>query len=133
MSASMQTVASHSSPGHEVPGPRFLTPFGFLSVMRRDPLGYLMETTRRYGDAVCVRFPPFRMFLFSHPRDVKYILHDNHRNYWKGVVFGKLKRVAGEGLVLSDGELWRRQRQLIQPAFHRSRVEAMAGMMIART
>jgi cytochrome P450 len=101
--------------------------------MRRDPLGFLMETTHRYGDSACVRFPPFRMFLFSHPRDVKYILHDNHRNYWKGVVFGKLKRVAGEGLVFSDGELWRRQRQLIQPAFHRTRVAAMAEMMIAKT
>lgn len=114
-------------------GPRFRTPFGFLSVMRQDPLGFLMECTQRYGDVVDIRFPPFRNFLVSHPRDVKHILQDNHRNYWKGIVLGKLKRIAGEGLLFSDGALWRRQRQLIQPAFHRERISALAEMMTEAT
>ena len=117
--------------GHAIDGPRFRTPFGFLAVMRRDPLRFLMEATRKHGRQVRIRFTPFVSFLFSAPDDLKHILHDRHRNYWKGVVFGKLKRVAGEGLVFSDGDLWRRQRQLIQPAFHRERIGALAGMMTA--
>jgi cytochrome P450 len=48
-------------------------------------------------------------------------------------VIGKLKRIAGEGLVFSDGELWRRQRQLIQPAFHRERIAALGDMMAGAT
>jgi cytochrome P450 len=114
-------------------GPRFRTPFGFLSAMRKDPLGFLMDCTRQYGDAVNIRFFPWNTFLFTHPKDVKHILQENHRNYWKGIVLGKLKRIGGEGLVFSDGDLWRRQRQLVQPAFHRDRIAAMADMMTATT
>src|ERR1051325_7793544 len=69
-------------------------------------------------------------FVF-HPRDVRHILHENHKNYWKGVVLGKLKRIGGEGLVFSDGDLWRQQRRLIQPAFHRDRRKFDAERMIA--
>jgi cytochrome P450 len=114
-------------------GPRFATPFGFLAVMRRDPLGFLVDCRRLYGDVVRIRFFPWEGFVFAHPRDIKHVLQENHRNYWKGVVFAKLKRIGGEGLVFSDGELWRRQRQLVQPAFHRDRIAAMAGMMADAT
>jgi cytochrome P450 len=114
-------------------GPRFRTPFGLLAVMRRDPLGFFMDCTRRYGDLVDIRFPPFRNFLVTHPRDVEHVLQTNHRNYWKGTVMGRLKRITGDGLVFSDGALWRRQRQLAQPAFHRDRIAAMGDMMTATT
>ena len=132
----MAAVAPAAHPRHDpvrAPGPRFRTPFGFLSIMRRDPLGFLLDCARRYGDVVEVRFPPFRNILVTSPSGVRHILQDNHRNYWKGLVLGKLKRVAGEGLVFSDGALWRRQRQLIQPAFHRERISAMADMMVETT
>src|SRR5262245_61896745 len=117
----------------EAPGPRFATPFGFLATLRRDPLGFLTGCQRTYGDVVQFRFFPWRGFFFAHPRDIRHVLQDNHRNYWKGVVFAKLKRIGGEGLVFSDGDLWRRQRRLAQPAFHRDRIAAMAGMMTEAT
>jgi cytochrome P450 len=117
----------------EAPGPRFATPFGFLAVMRRDPLRFLEECRRTYGDVVQIRFFLWRSFVFARPCDIRHILHENHRNYWKGVVFAKLKRIGGEGLVFSDGDLWRRQRQLVQPAFHRDRIAAMTSMMTDTT
>ena len=133
MNAATGKIVERAPTLGRAPGPRFLTPFGFLAVLRRDALGCLMAWTREYGDVVDVRFPPFRNFLVTHPSGVQHILQTNHRNYWKGAVFGKLKRIAGEGLVFSDGELWRRQRRLIQPAFHRQRIELLAGMMTERT
>lgn len=114
-------------------GPRFRTPFGFLAVMRDDPLRFLMDCARRYGDVAEMQFPPWRSFLVTRPDGIKHVLQENHRNYWKGIVFAKLKRVGGEGLVFSDGDLWRRQRQLVQPAFHRERIAAMVGMMAETT
>ncbi|MGH7896845.1 MAG: cytochrome P450 [Candidatus Binatia bacterium] len=114
-------------------GPRFRTPFGFLAALRKDPLGNLMSWRRQYGDFVEIPFGLGRTYLVFHPRDVRHVLHENHKNYWKGVVLGKLKRIAGEGLVFSDGDLWRRQRKLVQPAFHRDRITAMAQMMTAST
>lgn len=121
------------APSRAAPGPRFATPFGFLATMRRDPLRFLEDCRRTYGDVVQIRFFPWRSFLLAHPRDIRHVLQENHRNYWKGIVFAKLKRVGGEGLVFSDGDLWRRQRQLAQPAFHRDRIAAMAGMMTDAT
>jgi cytochrome P450 len=126
-------MAVTNNNGGSARGPHFATPFGFLAVMRNDALGFLMDTTRRYGDVVEIRFFPMRSFLVTNPAGVKHILQENHRNYWKGSLFAKLKRIAGEGLVFSDGDLWRRQRQLVQPAFHRDRIAAMADMMTGAT
>jgi len=130
---SLESSAHESSSIRRASGPRFRTPFGFAAIMRNDPLGFLMKCWRQYGDVVEVRFPPFRTFLFVHPDDVRHILQEGHRNFAKGILFQKLKRIAGEGLVFSDGDLWRRQRQLIQPAFHRERIAAMAQMMTDAT
>ena len=49
------------------------------------------------------------------------------------VDYRMLKPVLGEGLVTSDGAFWRRQRRLIQPAFHRERIAALGELMTART
>lgn len=114
-------------------GPRFRTPFGLYAALRRDPLSFLTDAWRQYGDAVRIHAPPWSSYFFVHPQHVKHVLQENHRNYWKGVIFGKLKRIAGEGLVFSDGDLWRRQRQLIQPAFHRERIAALGDMMVRTT
>ena len=127
------TAAHAAASRTRAPGPHFRTPIGALSAMRRDPLGFLTHCWRRYGDLIEIPLPPWRLFVVVHPDHVRRVLHDNHRNYWKGNVIGKLKRIAGEGLVFSDGELWRRQRQLIQPAFHRERIAALADMMVGTT
>lgn len=117
-------------------GPKYRTPLAFLADLRRDPLAFVERHWREYGDAVEIRFgfpSSWRSFMFFHPDDIKHVLQEHHRNFSKGIIFGKLKRIAGEGLVFSDGELWRRQRQLIQPAFHRERIAAMAEMMVDST
>jgi cytochrome P450 len=124
---------SRSAAPRQASGPRFRTPFGVLAAIRRDPIGFVMDCWRTHGDLVEIRFPPWRTFVVVHPDHIRHVLQENHRNYWKGFVIGKLKRIAGEGLVFSDGELWRRQRQLIQPAFHRERIAALGDMMAGAT
>jgi cytochrome P450 len=122
--------------GRSASGPCFGTVLGFLAAFRRDPLGFLSESWHAYGDAVEIRFrfpSHWRSYMFFDPEAARHVLQENHRNYAKGIVFQKLKRIAGEGLVFSDGELWRRQRQLIQPTFHRERIAAMADMMVDTT
>jgi cytochrome P450 len=119
--------------GGAPPGPRFRTPFGFLAALKRDPLGLLMSCREQYADFVCIRFPPLKTYAAFHPDHVQQILRDNHKNYYKGDLFHKFKRIAGEGLVFSDGELWKRQRQIVQPAFRRERVDRLAGMIVETT
>jgi cytochrome P450 len=117
-------------------GPRYRTPLAFLAALRRDPLAFVLRHWREHGDAVEIRFgfpSHWKSFMFFHPDDVRHVLQEQHRHFSKGIIFQKLKRIAGEGLVFSDGALWRRQRQLIQPAFHRERIAAMADMMADST
>ena len=55
---------------------------------------------------------------------------DNAKNYSKGTRgFKKLQIVMGQGLVTSDGEFWKRQRRMIQPAFHRKQIAKFSVMM----
>ncbi len=118
----------------EVPGPPGYPLVGALPKMRKDPLRFLVEAAERYGDVVSLGgVGRQRFFLVTHPRDVEHVLKTNHRSYVKGANFKLLKRFVGEGLFLSEGEKWRRQRRLIQPAFHLSRLAALAGPMVAET
>ncbi len=111
------------------PGPRYLNPFGFIAEFRRDPLGMFFESFHRHGDIVRFRTATAALYLFAHPDHVKHVLQANHHNYGKGKIFARLRRVSGNGLVFSEGDTWRRQRRLSQPAFHSQRVAAMGPMM----
>ncbi len=111
------------------PGPRFLTPFGLIPRLRRDPIGLCMETLRDYGDVVCFRVPPWRSYMVFHPDHLKHVLQDNNHNYVKGLLIERSKALIGDGLFSSEGSFWRRQRRLAQPAFHRERIAAFADLM----
>ena len=96
----------------------------------QDLLGVYMGAARYFGDAV--RFPggAWASYFFSHPDYVKHVLQDNHHNYRKQNRFNDLlKPFVGEGLLTSDGEVWRRRRRLAQPAFHRQRLALLATLM----
>ncbi len=56
-------------------------------------------------------------------------MQDNHTNYIKGPFFDPIRAIAGNGLFTADGELWLRQRRLIQPAFHRQRIASFGQVM----
>jgi len=110
------------------PGPPGRFPLGNLSLLR-DPLRHLTEGRERFGDAVCFRVGPVRFVSVADPELAQHVLVRNHRNYVKSRSYQGLRLVLGDGLVTSEGELWRRQRKLAQPAFHRQRLAALAGTM----
>ena len=81
------------------------------------------------GDAVRFRMGPKSLYFFNPPDHAKHVLADNAANYHKGMGLTEAKRLLGEGLLTSEGELWRRQRRTIQPAFRRDRLGDFAGMI----
>lgn len=98
-----------------------------------DSLDRMRELYAIHGDAYRI-FAPGRgshTWIFNHPDDVKRILVTNHRNYVRGVGFDRIKILLGNGIIVSEGDFWKRQRRLIQPTFHR-RVLGRFGPIIAR-
>ena len=86
-----------------------------------------------YGDVVRFKFGPFDYYLVTDPEVVRHVLVDNAKAYTKSRNYLGLKIVLGEGLLTSEGDLWRRQRKLAQPAFHRARLAGFAAQMARAT
>ena len=85
----------------------------------------------KYGDLVAIN-PSQRKapaFVLNNPDLIRHVLIGNHRNYSKGVGFERVKMLLGNGIIVSDGDFWRSQRRMIQPAFHRKIVASLATMM----
>ncbi len=115
---------------HQYPaGPKGYPFLGVLPMLRADALGFLERAAAEYGDFFPLRIFMSNSFLLNHPAHVEHVLQTNYRNYRKSPMAQKLKPILGNGLFLSEGELWTRQRKLIAPSFFRQRVDAMSGVM----
>lgn len=104
---------------------------GNIREMVRDPLRFYQSIAAEYGDIVCYRPAPEPAYLINHPNYIRHVLVDNNRNYTKDTYSNRLfKKVVGEGLLTSEGEPWRKQRRMMQPAFHRTRLAQLDGMIV---
>jgi len=97
----------------------------------RNPLEVISENIARYGDTYSFHLGGVQKGIMSaRPEIIQHVLQKNHRNYRKSPIhFDKLARFLGNGLLTSDGNYWLRQRRLIQPGFHRKRLEGLAAVM----
>ena len=127
----METITS--SPTEPVPLHPGLPMLGNTLAFIRNPLGILNTLQRRYDRIVHIRIGNRQQYLVLQPEDAKHILQENHRNYGRSPAFNVLKIFLGNGLLTSDGDFWRRQRRLAQPAFHRQRLAALAQTMVHET
>jgi cytochrome P450 len=96
---------------------------------RRDPLAFFRSAAAATPEWTTLRMGPFRMILLTRPEHVHHVLVGNAANYTKQTPgFKKLRLVLGNGLVTSEGALWRRQRRIAQPAFHHQRLARIGGI-----
>ena len=102
---------------------------GSLLDVQRDMI-QLFERAAALGDVVRLQFPGRTGYLAVHPDQVKQVLVDEHARFGKNTAGYKALSVAlGQGLVTSQGDFWRRQRRIAQPAFHHQRIAGFAGIM----
>jgi len=116
-----------------LPGPQG----GFFSAaaraLRRDQLNFYEACARQYGDVVSLRAGPYRIRLIYHPDAIEEMLVTRAREFIKTPgVRRSLRPLLGEGLLLSEGDVWLRQRRLAQPAFHRQRVAGLCRIISER-
>ena len=113
------------------PGPGPTLPLAHLLRFRRDPLGFVGRLTRKYGDIVFFRMGRQNVFILNHPDYIKDVLVTNDRKFKKGRILERAKVVLGEGLLTSEGDFHRRQRRLMQPAFHQKKIAEYGRDMVA--
>jgi cytochrome P450 len=106
-------------------------PYG-LSVLPKlaaDPPGFFLETLNKRGNLVEINLGSAKLLLVHHPDYVRHVMQDHARNYGKGSMWVAIRRMVGNGLLGSEGDIWLRQRRLMQPACHRQRLGGLATSM----
>ena len=91
----------------------------------------LQDYFARFGDVYRI-FAPARgvyNYVINHPDDIKRVLLSNHRNYTKGEGMDRVKILLGNGIMTSEGSFWRRQRRMMQPAFHRRVIDQFSRLI----
>jgi cytochrome P450 len=111
------------------PGPPRTATLSLLKKLALDRLG-LMTTAASYGDAAKVTIGPKTLYVFNHPDYAKHVLADNAANYHKGIGLVQARRALGNGLLTSEGDLWRKQRKVVQPAFQHKRISTQADVIV---
>ena len=96
---------------------------------RRDPLGFMERMAREHGDIVYFKIGQRRVYLLNHPEYIKDVLVSHYANFLKGRGIVRKDNFFGEGLLTSEGNFHRRQRQLTQPAFHHERFAGYGALM----
>ena len=113
------------------PGPKSFLGLALARELSRDLLGFSVGLAGRYGDVVAFQCGPVHFFQFTHPEQAQEILVKQARRFHKPKrVKQILGKWDGQGLVLSDDELWIRQRRMVQQSFHPRRVQAYGAEMV---
>ncbi|HKV12643.1 MAG TPA: cytochrome P450, partial [Thermoanaerobaculia bacterium] len=104
-------------------------PWATILALRNNPLGYMERIASTYGDIAHLRVGPYKLVFINHPDLVHEVLVAKDASFIKGRALDQTRDVFGQGLLTSEGEFHKRQRRLIQPAFHRRRIEGYAAAM----
>jgi cytochrome P450 len=102
-----------------------------LVQLRRNRLTYIAQIGQRSVDIRCLKIGSRRIFQVNHPDLIRDVLVTHDWNFIKGQGLRASRPVLGKGLLTSEGELHRRQRRLVQPAFHNARLESYGDIMVA--
>lgn len=99
--------------------------FDFL----KDPLQFIVNAMHQCPAVVHVNIASRDVYMPFRQEDVKYVLQENNRNYTKSEAYDVIRLFLGNGLVTSEGDFWRRQRKLAQPAFYKQRLSLLVDLM----
>ena len=123
----VQKVTSTKKPSKAYPpGPDFDSAIE----MGQNPLKFIEKVKSRYGPVAGVRLAGENVVVVSKPSVAKQVLIDDEASFTKkGTAFFPSSRLAGDGLLVTDGDVWRSQRRLSNPAFRKAAVETYATAM----
>ncbi len=98
-----------------------------------NPAIFFDRLVNDFGDFVHYR-GLFSFYLVNHPSLVKHVLQETHRSFDKNsVIYNRFRNAFGNGLVVAEGEQWKRQRKLMQPMFGPIAVRRFFELMVTST
>lgn len=103
------------------PGPRMNVLLLPSRKMRNQVHEYLVELEKKYGDVSRIKFGPFTVIYLANPNYIEQVFMQRDL-FVKVKEGGMLRHLLGNGLLTSEGEFWMKQRRLIQPVFHKQRL-----------
>ncbi|WP_046755162.1 cytochrome P450 [Kordia jejudonensis] len=101
------------------------------SSITRNPIPFHKEGFDKHGDSFAIKAPFAKPVMLTRDAEItKHILRKNHRNYNKSKIQTKyLSKYVGKGLLTASGDYWLKQRRLIQPAFHKEKLQKLVAIM----
>lgn len=122
---SLYSVISRKCP----PGPGRLKALRLVPMIRRNPIDFFQYMHRTYG--TISHFHIFRehVYIIQEPDWIEQVLVARSKFYHKSPLYRELKRVVGNGLLTAEDEQWKRERRLLQPAFHAKRLQLYSTIM----
>jgi cytochrome P450 len=101
--------------------------------VRRNPIPFHKKYFDKLGDSFSIRIGLSKYIILSRDNKIaRYILVKNQKNYHKSKFQSVyLSKYLGKGLLTSDGDFWLKQRRLIQPAFHKQKMNQLVDNMNA--
>src|SRR3984893_16996736 len=95
----------------------------------QDLLSWMSDQFKRFGNIYKASVYGTNVYVVSDPQDAHYILCKNWQNYKKGQDIKRVGLLLGNGLMVSEGEFWKSQRRMIQPAFHHEAICALSKVI----
>ncbi|HEV2852060.1 MAG TPA: cytochrome P450 [Thermoanaerobaculia bacterium] len=129
MTTKIERLALERQGSRIPPRPRGYPLVGVLPRLMSDPVRFCTRMMLQYNDLVRLDLGVGSIYLVTLPEHMHQVLVENNDNYWKGDVFERTRFLFGNGLVVNEGESWRRQRRLMQPAFAHRRVASLVPIM----
>lgn len=119
---------------YSLPHPNTLNVFlGNMLQLRNERIQFFLQQQKDLGNVYRIVIPTRKVMVVSDPEWIKYVLVDNNKNYTKSFAYDSIKVFLGNGLLTSEGEFWKRQRRLAQPAFHKEKLNLMFQNMLEQT
>jgi cytochrome P450 len=95
----------------------------------QDILSWMSDQFQRYGDIYRAVIYGANVYVTRDPQHAEHVLRENWQCYTKGLFSKRVALLLGNGLMSSEGTLWKNQRRMIQPAFHRNVVAGLANVI----
>jgi cytochrome P450 len=95
----------------------------------QDLLSWMGDQCRRFGDTYKGSIYGADVYVVRDPQYAQHVLRENWQNYAKGQAIKRVALLLGNGLMTSEGEFWKTQRRMIQPALHRKALGALTKVI----